>query len=213
MRRPTSRSSWPLALGIIVVVVVIAAIGIVVAGMSSSDAQNPRRDTQQAVVQKYVFEGYTQWSIHNPTQSCPNNLHEVADELGYRDTKDAWGNELMMFCGDDLPAGAAKDHFAVMSLGPDGTINTHDDIRSWGGVEHVKPTGGRVDRALDELRALKRQACECPDADCANKVETDFEDWMRQQEDTKGSQREAEQAGKLATDIQECVAKALAGGS
>jgi len=93
--------------------------------------QSSKTDTQRAMVQKYVFEGYTQWSIHNPTKGCPASLAEIADELGYKDTKDGWGHELIMFCGDNLPPGAAKDHFAVMSLGDDGQQNTKDDIKSW----------------------------------------------------------------------------------
>jgi hypothetical protein len=71
---------------------------------------------------------------------------------------------------------------------------------------------GKADAALKELETLKKDACACKDADCANKVETKFEDWMKKNEDTKGSQSQAEKAGKLAGDIQECIAKALAGG-
>jgi hypothetical protein len=66
-------------------------------------------------------------------------------------------------------------------------------------------------QALDELVELKKNACACTDATCANEVEGDFETWMKANEDTKGSQDEAEKAGKLAGDIQECIAKALAG--
>ena len=93
--------------------------------------QDSKEDTQKALVKKFVFEGYVQWSIRNPTKACPSSLQEIATELGRNDSKDAWGRELIMFCGDTLPPGAAKDGFAVMSLGSDGQQNTKDDIKSW----------------------------------------------------------------------------------
>jgi general secretion pathway protein G len=90
-----------------------------------------REDTQKALVRKYVFEGYVDWATRNPTKGCPGSLQEVSERMGRNDSKDAWGRELIMFCGDTLPPGAAKDGFAVMSLGADGQQNTADDIKSW----------------------------------------------------------------------------------
>ena len=91
-----------------------------------------KEDTQKALVKKYVYEGFLDWARKNPTKGCPSSLQEVATAMGRNDSKDAWGRELLMFCGDTLPPGAAADGFAVMSLGPDGQQNTADDIKSWG---------------------------------------------------------------------------------
>ena len=46
-----------------------------------------------------------------------------------KDTRDVWGKEVVMLCGDNAPEGAP--FFAVFSKGPDGKAGTEDDIRSW----------------------------------------------------------------------------------
>lgn len=92
--------------------------------------QAPKGDTQRSLIKEYVLEGYVDWARHNPTKACPASLQEVADEMGRKDTKDAWGRELHMACGGNLPAGATKDGFAVWSLGADPNDPT-DDIKSW----------------------------------------------------------------------------------
>lgn len=63
--------------------------------------------------------------------------------------------------------------------------------------------------ALRELQALETQACACRDADCANRVQEDFEAWAERHADTKGSQAEADQAGTIAEHISECMMKAM----
>jgi hypothetical protein len=70
---------------------------------------------------------------------------------------------------------------------------------------------GKADEALKELEALKKDACACKDADCANKVQTKFEEWAKKHSDTKGSQSQADKAGKIAEEISECMVKAMTG--
>jgi prepilin-type N-terminal cleavage/methylation domain-containing protein len=132
-RRSTRRRQRGMTLLEIMIVLAILALvmGLLLGPRILRAFQESKEDTQKALVKKYVFEGFTQWAIHNPTKGCPGSLQEIATELGRNDSKDAWGRELMMFCGDTLPPGAAKDGFAVMSLGPDGQQNTKDDIKSW----------------------------------------------------------------------------------
>ena len=71
---------------------------------------------------------------------------------------------------------------------------------------------GKADEAVTELEALKKRACECKDADCATKVQEDFTKFIEKHKDTKGSQSQADKVTKLATDMSECVAKAMTGG-
>ena len=65
--------------------------------------------------------------------------------------------------------------------------------------------------ALDELATIKESACKCADADCAQKVNVDFEAWAKKYADVHGSP-EADQAGKIANDISDCMVKAMGGG-
>ena len=71
---------------------------------------------------------------------------------------------------------------------------------------------GKADAALKDLEALKKKACECKDAKCAEAVEKDFEKFMEKHKDTKGSESQVEKAGKLAGEMMSCLAKAQAGG-
>ncbi len=132
-RRSTHLPVW------IVVAVVVAFLGISALGVfvywggakARDELQESKRDVQRELVHQFVSEGYVDWARHHPTQACPASLMEVADELGRNDILDAWGRDLIMFCGDNLPPGARRDGFAVMSLGPDGQQGTKDDITSW----------------------------------------------------------------------------------
>jgi|RhiMetdeSRZDD1v2_1073273.scaffolds.fasta_scaffold1611526_2 hypothetical protein len=71
---------------------------------------------------------------------------------------------------------------------------------------------GKADEAVKELEGLKKRACECKDADCATKVQEDFTKFIEKHKDTKGSQSQADKVTKLATEMSECVAKAMTGG-
>ena len=46
------------------------------------------------------------------------------------DTKDPWGEEYIMLCGDKKPA-AARGCLGVVSKGNDRKENTEDDVNSW----------------------------------------------------------------------------------
>lgn len=132
-RRDKKRRERGMTLLEIMIVLAILALvmGLLLGPKILKAFQESKEDTQRALVKKYVYEGYVGWSVHNPTKACPASLMEIANELGRNDSKDAWGHELIMFCGDNVPPGAAKDGFAVMSLGKDGQQNTADDIKSW----------------------------------------------------------------------------------
>ena len=65
----------------------------------------------------------------------------------------------------------------------------------------------------DDLRRVETASCACRDSDCANHVQAEFESWAKAHADTKGSQAEAEQAGKIAEHISECMVRAMTGSS
>jgi prepilin-type N-terminal cleavage/methylation domain-containing protein len=119
-------------LEIMIVLAILALVmGFLVGPRIYRAFQESKEEVQKAIIKKYVYEGYLDWARKNPTKACPGSLQEVSEEMGRPDSKDSWGRELMMFCGDSLPPGAANAGFAVMSLGPDGQANTKDDIKSW----------------------------------------------------------------------------------
>ena len=66
----------------------------------------------------------------NPDKKCPESLAELGQYTSDKDTKDVWGNELVMLCGESAPAEARG--FGVLSMGADGKLDTADDIKSWG---------------------------------------------------------------------------------
>lgn len=99
-------------------------------GNTAPTAQ-PVVDDREAVedtavlVRSLAFEMYPEWASGTPNK-CPATLGEIATNLR---TQDAWGTELRMFCGDNVPAGATE--FAVVSAGADRKFGTADDVKSW----------------------------------------------------------------------------------
>ncbi|MCA9675211.1 MAG: prepilin-type N-terminal cleavage/methylation domain-containing protein [Kofleriaceae bacterium] len=132
LRRAARRQAGMTLLEIMIVLAILALVmGFLVGPRIYRAFQESKEDTQRAIVKKYVYEGFVDWARRNPTKGCPSNIQEVSEQMGRADSKDTWGRELIWFCGDNLPPGAARDGFAVMSLGPDGQQGTKDDIKSW----------------------------------------------------------------------------------
>ena len=80
------------------------------------------------IVTKLATEAHDQWVAANPKKPCPT-LDDLGKLIGGKIPDDEWGHTYVVKCGKDLPA-AAKG-FAIVSAGPDGTINTADDITSY----------------------------------------------------------------------------------
>jgi len=119
-------------LEIMIVLAILALVmGFVIGPRIYQAFTESKVETQKATIRKYVYEGFVDWARKNPTKGCPGSLQEVSDEMGRKDSKDVWGRELQFFCGDSLPPAAAKDGFAVLSLGADGQQGTKDDLKSW----------------------------------------------------------------------------------
>jgi hypothetical protein len=85
-----------------------------------------RGDLAKLLVRAYVTEAYPRWQADNPGKPCPSALEDLAryfgDDPGVPVLTDPWGQRLVMQCDD---AG-----LVVLSLGPDGTRGTADDIRA-----------------------------------------------------------------------------------
>jgi prepilin-type N-terminal cleavage/methylation domain-containing protein len=89
-----------------------------------------KTETAGLMVNKYANEAYARWVHDTPGKQCPDGLQELAKYTNNEDTKDPWGNELIMVCGENAPEGV-PNHFGVMSKGEDGKEGTSDDIKSW----------------------------------------------------------------------------------
>jgi len=70
-------------------------------------------------------------------------------------------------------------------------------------------TGGRA--VVDELHALRDQACACTDSTCTEQVRVAYADLLERHKGTKSSARQAEQIGLLATELAGCVERIDAG--
>jgi len=102
------------------------SIGLVALPNATNCHFGSRVDTTRLSVQ-IAIESYAYWTLETGRE-CPAGLNELK-KFGGR-TKDAWGNELIMLCGDAAPR-SAPHGFAVMSSGEDGHFSTKDDIVSW----------------------------------------------------------------------------------
>jgi general secretion pathway protein G len=129
LRRSAARLQRGMTLLEIMIVLAIIALvmGFLVGPQVMKALGSSRGDVAKATVKKYAFEAYTQWSMRN--QGCPADLGVLNEYMNNKDTKDPWGNDYVMLCGDQLPAGAKG--IGVFSIGEDAKPNTDDDIKSW----------------------------------------------------------------------------------
>jgi len=117
-------------LEIMIVLAILALVmGLVVGPRLMNSFKDAKIDTAKAKAQNIAGAAFLQWSMKHPDKQCPDKLEDLGDYMDAKDTKDPWGNNFKMLCGQNLPAGAKN--FAVMSSGPDGKDGTDDDIKSW----------------------------------------------------------------------------------
>jgi hypothetical protein len=108
--------------------VVIAIL--VVVGCDKGPNAGQKDSITIALIQQYAQEAFPRWALENRMSPCPASLAELSPIIGRKDAKDLWGNELIMFCGENLPPDV-RGGMGVQSLGPDGKRDTDDDLRSW----------------------------------------------------------------------------------
>jgi hypothetical protein len=82
-------------------------------------------DLTSLLLHAYVEDAWPKWQAEHPKQKCPAKLAEVAKYFGDQPDlpviKDPWGNDLVMKCDDK--------GFSVVSMGPDGKLDTADDVK------------------------------------------------------------------------------------
>jgi general secretion pathway protein G len=129
--RSAARSQAGMTLLEIMIVLAIIALvmGFLVGPKVLNMFQESKVDTARLVVKQIADEAYTHWAMNNQKQ-CPDSLADLKKYMNKKDTKDPWGNELIMLCGENAPEGSTTG-FAVLSVGKDGKKDTDDDIKSW----------------------------------------------------------------------------------
>lgn len=88
-----------------------------------------KEELGKSMVQRLATESYARWSMDNPGKSCPTDVGEVAKYSNDKEGKDPWGHAMLLYCGENMPEGVSG--FGVVSMGPDGKLDTKDDIKSW----------------------------------------------------------------------------------
>lgn len=68
-------------------------------------------------------------------------------------------------------------------------------------------------KVVKEFEKIKDDMCECKDKECAEKVNKDFEEWLKKNEKAKGSKGQQEKAKKVAEEYTKCMMTAMAGGA
>ena len=77
---------------------------------------------------KQFATAYARWQLDHEAR-CPQTINELVKYMSKDGTKDPWGSEYTMVCGDQAPAEVKG--FGVASAGPDGKAGTEDDVKSW----------------------------------------------------------------------------------
>lgn len=121
------RSLLRLARGLLLAGLLVAPLGflIPVRPLCACVYGVSKQSLGREIVETLAIEAYARWSMDNPERRCPTDVSELRAYAGPLDAQDPWGHPLIMLC--DGPGG----RFGVVSGGPDGKLDTSDDIRSW----------------------------------------------------------------------------------
>jgi hypothetical protein len=115
------RTSW---LSIIAGVIAFAIVcGVVVGPQVLRSFGESKTQIAQLTVNKYALEAYPMWRRDHPFELCPTQLIELNAHMYSRDTKDPWGEDYRMLCGD-------RGGIVVYSTGEDALLGTRDDVWS-----------------------------------------------------------------------------------
>ncbi|HEX4454299.1 MAG TPA: prepilin-type N-terminal cleavage/methylation domain-containing protein [Kofleriaceae bacterium] len=128
-RRRRAQRGMTLLEIMIVLAILALVMGLVVGPKVMKMFGQSRVDIAKMTVNKYANEAYPHWASEHPGKACPDSLQELNEYMNNKDTKDPWGSEYKMMCGQTLPPGARG--LAVMSNGEDQKEGTTDDIKSW----------------------------------------------------------------------------------
>jgi hypothetical protein len=111
-------------------------IGCLASAAGCGEDELPRRhevklDLARRMVKKLAFEAYPQFALRPSNEGkCPTVAQLLeAGALHATLAKDPWGRDHVIRCGADLPPAARG--VGVQSAGPDGKVDTADDVASW----------------------------------------------------------------------------------
>ena len=73
--------------------------------------------------------------------------------------------------------------------------------------------GGKAGEAIGDMKKIKTEMCACKDAECAKKVSEKMDAMLKKHAETKATESQIKEAGKLMGEITECAAKAATAGA
>jgi general secretion pathway protein G len=130
-QRTTARALRGMTLLEIMIVLAILALvmGFLVGPAIFKSFQQSKGEVASNIVRKLANEAYPQWAMKASNNGkCPT-LVDLSEYMNSKDVKDPWGEEYIVKCGGDLPAGA--NGIAIVSKGPNGKEGDGDDVKSW----------------------------------------------------------------------------------
>jgi hypothetical protein len=77
------------------------------------------------VVHRLTFQAFPRWAAQNSGKGCPSSLAELSAFAAGAATADPWGKPYELICV------AGDPEVGVYSRGPDGAVDTDDDVNSW----------------------------------------------------------------------------------
>jgi len=130
-QRTTTRALRGMTLLEIMIVLAILALvmGFLVGPAIFKSFQQSKGEVASNIVRKLANEAYPQWAMKASNNGkCPT-LVDLSEYMNSKDVKYPWGEEYIVKCGGDLPAGATG--IAIVSKGPNGKEGDGDDVKSW----------------------------------------------------------------------------------
>ena len=128
-RRRIAQRGMTLLEIMIVLAILALVMGLVVGPRVMKMFGESKVDVARMTVEKYANEAYPQWSAHNASKQCPDSLADLNEYMNNKDTKDPWGTDYQMLCGQQLPPGAKG--IAIESAGENQKMGDCDDLKSW----------------------------------------------------------------------------------
>jgi hypothetical protein len=126
---PILKSRYPLGLAkgrvVGLVILLVTGVPLVLVGLAAycpRSIDDPSKyDVTSMRVRQLANEAFPMWAREHQDRPCPASIAELVPYLDRRDTRDAWGQPLILSC---------RDRVVVGSAGEDGVFETQDDIWS-----------------------------------------------------------------------------------
>lgn len=94
--------------------------------IESNDALEAKRKVARLAMVKLVA-AYPYWTMETG-EMCPTRIEDLYPYFDANEEVDPWGEKYLVACGEEVTTVLG---FGVLSRGPDGRLNTDDDLRSW----------------------------------------------------------------------------------